>query len=460
MAETNEERALMLGRERVGKLLPMFALPAIAAMVASSAYNIIAGIFISRLGAYSISAVGLAMPFMNLGAAFGSLVGVGASVICAMYLGEKKYERARQVLCNLIILNLIMGTLFSVVGLVWLDPILEFFGASENTLQPAHEYMQIILAGNVFAHMFLGLNAILRVSGYPTTAMNLTFLSVGINLVLAPLLIFALDFGIRGAALATVIAQIVCCCVQFRLFMDHNRTVYIEKDKFHLDREIIKRSFFLGSPNFCTNAVACLIVIVLNGALLEYGGDLHVGAYSIVNRVVMLFFMIVLGFSQGMQPIVAYNYGAKQYDRMWQAFKLTLICATCATTAGTLVCELFPGILTRFFVDPQTELDIQLTEITITGFRVLPMAFCIISMNVIGSNFLSSINQPMKSLVLSLTRQLIFLLPLILILPPHLGIQGVWLSLPISDVLSTICAALVVQYEWRKHRRTNLYVTE
>ena len=170
--------------------------------------------------------------------------------------------------------------------------------------------------------------------------------------------------------------------------------------------------------------------------------------------------MIVLGFSQGMQPIVAYNYGAKQYDRMWQAFKLTLICATCATTAGTLVCELFPGILTRFFVDPQTELDIQLTEITITGFRVLPMAFCIISVNVIGSNFLSSINQPMKSLALSLTRQLIFLLPLILILPPHLGIQGVWLSLPVSDVLSTICAALVVQYEWRKHRRTNLYVTE
>ena len=453
----NEERALVLGREKVSSLLIKFALPAIAAMVASSAYNLIAGIFISRLGAYSISGVGLAMPFMNLAAAFGSLVGVGASVICAMFLGEKKYERARQVLCNLIILNLIMGTLFSVVGLVWLDPILEFFGASEFTLQPAHEYMQIILAGNVFAHMFLGLNAILRVSGYPTTAMYLTFVSVGINLILAPVLIFALDFGIRGAALATVIAQIVCCCVQFRLFMDRKRTVYIEKDKFHLDAEIVKRSFFLGSPNFCTNAVACLIVIVLNGALLQYGGDLHVGAYSIVNRVVMLFFMIVLGFSQGMQPIVAYNYGAKQYDRMWQAFKITLICATCATTAGTLACELSPGLLTRVFVEPSTPLDIELTEITISGFRILPMAFCIISMNVIGSNFLSSINQPMKSLALSLTRQLIFLLPLIVWLPTWFGIYGVWFSLPISDVLSTICAALVVQYEWRKHRRTNLY---
>ena len=452
MTQSNEERALVLGREKVSKLLPKFALPAIAAMVASSAYNIIAGIFIASLGAYNIAAVGIAMPFMNLAAAFGSLVGVGASVVCSIFLGEKEYMRARQTLCNLIILNLIMGTLFSVVGLAFLDPILTFFGASENTLEPAHAYMEIILFGNVFAHMFLGLNAILRVSGYPATAMNLTFLTVGINLVLAPLLIFGLDFGIRGAALATVIAQFVCCIIQFRLFMKHDRPVYIVKKLFRLDSEIIRRSFFIGSPNFCTNAVACFIVIVLNSALLKYGGDLHVGAYSIVNRIVMLFFMIVLGFSQGMQPIVAYNFGAKQYDRMWQAFKLTLICATCVTTAGTLACELIPDLLTRMFVAPESALDIELTEITIRGFRVLTLAFWIISINVIGSNFLSSINQPMKSLALSLMRQLIFLLPLLLILPDYWGIDGVWVSMPISDVISSACATAVIVWEWRKHR--------
>ena len=448
----HEEDALILGKEKVSKLLFKFALPAIAAMVASSLYNIIAGIFIASLGAFVIAGVGITMPFMNMAAAFGALVGVGASVVCSIFLGEKKYDKARQVLCNLIILNLILGVLFSVVGLVYLDPILMLLGASENTLEPAREYMEIILAGNVFAHMFLGLNSIMRVSGYPMTAMNLTFLSVGINLVLAPLLIFACDMGVRGAAWATVIAQIICCIIQFYLFLKGDKVIYIEHDKFKPDFEIIRRSFFIGSPNFCTNAAACFVVIMINNALLEYGGDLHVGAYTIVNRFAMMFFMIVLGFSQGMQPIVAYNFGARQYDRMWEAFKLTLKCAFVVTTTGTLVCELFPTLLTRMFVSPETPIDVELSEITITGFRMLMMAFWIISIQVIGSNFLSSMNQPMKSLLLSLTRQLIILIPLIIILPKYWGIHGVWLSIPLSDAISAICATLLILYEWRKQK--------
>lgn len=448
----HEEDALILGKEKISKLLFKFALPAIAAMVASSLYNVIAGIFIASLGAFVIAGVGITMPFMNMAAAFGALVGVGASVVCSIYLGEKKYERARQVLCNLIILNLVLGILFSVVGLVYLDPILVLLGASENTLQPAHEYMEIILAGNVFAHMYLGLNSVMRVSGYPTTAMNLTFLSVAINLALAPLLIFVCDMGVRGAAFATVIAQIICCIIQFYLFLKGDKVVYIERDKFKPDWEIIKRSFFIGSPNFCTNAAACFVVILINNALLNYGGDLHVGAYTIVNRIAAMFFMIVLGFSQGMQPIVAYNFGAKQYDRMWQAFKLTLKCAFAVTMTGTLVCEFFPALLTRMFVAPETPLDLELTGITITGFRLMMAAFWIICIQVIGSNFLSSMNQPMKSLALSLTRQLIILIPLIILLPKVWGIHGVWLSMPLSDVLSAICAALVIVHEWRKQK--------
>lgn len=448
----HEEDALILGKEKISKLLFKFALPAIAAMVASSMYNIIAGIFIASLGAYAIAGVGITMPFMNMAAAFGALVGVGASVVCSIYLGEKKYEKARQVLCNLVILNLILGTAFTVAGLIFLDPILELLGASENTLQPAHEYMQIILAGNVFAHMYLGLNSVLRVSGYPTTAMLLTFLSVAVNLILAPLFIFAFDMGVRGAALATVIAQILCCVIQFRLFSKGDRVIYIEKDKFKPDFEIIRRSFFIGSPNFFTNAAACFVVILINNALLKYGGDLHVGAYTIVNRIGAMFFMIILGFSQGMQPIVAYNFGAKQYDRMWQAFKLTLKCAFAVSLAGTLACEIFPALLTRMFVSPVNPIDLELTEITIRGFRILMLAFWIISIQVIGSNFLSSMNQPMKSLVLSLTRQLIILIPLVLFLPTFWGIDGVWFSMPISDVISATCAALVIWYEWRKQK--------
>ena len=239
----NEERALLLGREKIGKLLWKFALPAIAAMIASSMYNIVDGIFIGHLGAYNIAGVGLTGPFMNLAAAFGALVGVGASVLCSIYLGQKNYDKARIVLSNVIILNLILGIAFTIVGLIFLDPILIFFGASENTLPAAREYMQVILIGNVFAHMYLGLNSILRVSGYPVTAMNMTFVSVVINIILAPLFIFVFHMGVAGAAWATVIAQTICCLTLFYLFLRRDRVVYLEKDKFHLDKHIIKRSF-------------------------------------------------------------------------------------------------------------------------------------------------------------------------------------------------------------------------
>ena len=450
----NEKDALILGTEKISTLLWKFSLPAIVAMVASSLYNIIAGVFISDLGAYTISGVSLTMPFMNMAAAFGALVGVGASVVCSISLGQKDYAKARRTLANLIILNLVLGIGFSVVGLVFLDPILLLLGASENTLQPAHEFMQIILFGNVFAHMYLGMNSVIRVSGYPGTAMGLTLVSVAINLGLAPLFIYVFEWGVQGAALATVVAQVVCCIILVVLFENPSRTVYIDKREFRLDGEIVKRSFFIGSPNFCTNAVACIVVTFINHALLDYGGeysDLYPGAYNIVNRIGMLFFLIVLGFSQGMQPIVAYNYGAKKYHRLWGTLKLTLICATCVTTLGTLICELFPEFITSIFVSPKSPNDIRLAEITVTGFRILMMAFWIISVQVIGSNFLASINQPMKSLVLSLTRQLIFLLPALFILPQYLGVHGVWLSIPISDVLAAVAAGFVVWRTWKSY---------
>ena len=303
----NEERALRLGREKIGKLLRQFAIPAIAAMIASSMYNIVDGIFIGHLGPYAIAGVGLSSPFMNLAGAFGALVGVGASVLCSIYLGEKNYDKARQTLCNVIILNLIMGIAFSIVGLIFLEPILLFFGASEQTMPYAKEYMTVILISNVFAHMYLGLNSVFRVSGYPNTAMYITFTSVLINIILAPIFIFGFKMGVSGAAWATAIAQILCCLVQFYLFLRRDRVVYIERDKFKMDTVIIKRSFAIGSPNFFTNAAGCLIVVLQNYNLLKYGSDLYVGAFSIINRIAFIFFMIVLGFSQGMQPIVAYN---------------------------------------------------------------------------------------------------------------------------------------------------------
>ena len=447
----NEEKALLIGREKVSRLLWKFSLPAIAAMVASSVYNIIAGIFIGHLGAYNIAGVGLTAPIMNLGAALGSLIGVGGSVLCSISLGEKNYPKARKVLANVVILNLIIGILFTIVGLAYLDPILIFFGASENTLQPAHEYMTIILLGNVFAHSYLGLNSVLRVSGSPVAAMNITFLSVVINIILAPIFIFAMDMGVRGAALATVVAQIACCVAVFAIFSRRNRPIYFEKSKFHLDGPIVKRAFQIGSPNFFTNAAACFIVVLQNQCLLKHGSDLYVGGFSIIMRIGFFFFMIALGFSQGMQPIVAYNYGAKQYDRMWQAFKLTLICALCVTTVGTFCSEVFPREMASLFVEGASALDLELMDITVDGFRKYNAFFWIIAVQVIGSNFFASMNQPGKSLFLALTRQVIFIIPMLLILPPILGVDGVWYTAPVSDFAAAMCAAfLLVKEYWRQ----------
>ncbi|MBQ9395755.1 MAG: MATE family efflux transporter [Proteobacteria bacterium] len=482
--DQHEEKATRLGTEKVSSLLWKFSLPAIAAMAASSLYNVIAGIFIGHLGAYSISGVGLTMPIMSLTAAFGALVGVGASVVCSISLGEKDYPKARKALANLVILNFLIGITITAIGLAYLDPILLFFGASENTLEPAREFMQIILAGNVFAHMYLGLNAMLRVSGYPIVAMNLTFLSVGINLVLAPLFIFKMDMGVRGAALATVIAQVICCVISIALFMRKDRVVYFEADKFKLDRRIVLRSFSIGSPNFFTNACGCAIVIIQNYNFLKYGGDLYVGAFSIINRIVFLFFMIALGFSQGMQPIVAYNFGAEKYDRMWEAFRLTLICAFLVLITGTLCGELLPREMTSLFVSGESEfgqqlievtesgellpsettslsvdksvLDQQLIEITVDGFRKIVCCLWIIPLQVIGANFFASMNQPGKSLFLSLTRQLIFIVPLLILLPPRIGVDGVWWTSPISDVAAAICAVILLIRERNRQKELGM----
>ncbi|MCF0210180.1 MAG: MATE family efflux transporter, partial [Bacteroidales bacterium] len=388
--QANEERALRLGREKIGRLLTQFALPAIAAMIASSLYNIIDGIFIGHLGAYAIAGVGITAPFMNLAAAFGALVGVGASVLCSIFLGEKNYAKARQTLCNVIILNLIIGAVVTIVGLIFIDPILMFFGASEQTLPAARSYMKVILIGNVFAHSFLGMNSIFRVSGYPVTAMYITFVSVVINLILAPLFIYVFDMGVAGAAWATVISEILCCLVQLYLFLRRDRVVYIEKDKFKLDKTIVARSFSIGSPNFATNAAACFVVVLQNYALLKYGGDLYVGAFSIINRLIFLFVMVILGFSQGMQPIVAYNFGAKNYSRMWSAFYLTTKCALVTSLVGCLICELMPYPIARLFISGNSALDMQMVEITVDGFRKYTMMFWLVGFQIIGTNFFAA----------------------------------------------------------------------
>jgi putative MATE family efflux protein len=385
-----------LGTEKVSKLLRKYAVPAIIAMTASSLYNIVDSIFIGQgVGPYAISGFAITFPFMNLAAAFGSLIGVGASTLSSVLLGQKDYDNAKKVLGNVVVLNLIMGGLFSLISLLFLDGILYFFGASENTLPYAKEYMVIILAGNIITHMYLGLNALLRSSGHPKQAMAATMLTVILNCILDPLFIFVFDMGIAGAAWATILSQVVALTWLLKIFSNKDELIHFQSGIFRLQKKIVKDSLAIGLAPFLMNAVSCFVVIFINRQLLKYGGDLSVGAYGIVNRYVFLFMMIVLGFTQGMQPIVGYNYGARQYDRVTEALKRTIKWGMIVMTTSFVVGMFFPYTVVSAFTN-----DPDLIEKAAHGVRIIVFAFPVIGINLVTSNFFQSIGKPKRSIFL------------------------------------------------------------
>lgn len=437
-----------LGTERIPKLLKQYAVPAIIAMTASSLYNMVDAIFIGHgVGPYAISGLALTFPFMNLAAAFGTLVGVGASTMASMLLGQKNYDIARKVLGNVVVLNFIIGLLFTIVALVFLDPILYFFGASENTISYAREYMQIILAGNVITHVYFGLNSLLRSAGHPKKAMAATIMTVLLNAILDPLFIFAFDMGIRGAAVATILAQVVALVLVVVWFCDKRELIHFERGIFRLERRIVKDSIVIGLAPFLMNFVACFVVIIINMRLKTYGGDLAIGAYGIVNRISFVFIMIVSGLTQGMQPIAGYNYGARQMSRVYEVLKKTLLYATVVLTAGFLIGELCPGLVVAIFTD-----DPELMEKSIKGMRLVVGMFPLVSLSMVIGNFFQSIGQPKQAIFLSLSRQVVFLIPSLWILPMFFDIAGVWVSFMVSDFLASAVAIILLLNFIKKNR--------
>ena len=437
-----------LGTERIPKLLKQYAVPAIIAMTASSLYNMVDAIFIGHgVGPYAISGLALTFPFMNLAAAFGTLVGVGASTMASMLLGQKNYDIARKVLGNVVVLNFIIGLLFTIVALVFLDPILYFFGASENTISYARESMQIILAGNVITHVYFGLNSLLRSAGHPKKAMAATIMTVLLNAILDPLFIFTFDMGIRGAAVATILAQVVALVLVVVWFCDKRELIHFERGIFRLERRIVKDSIVIGLAPFLMNFVACFVVIIINMRLKTYGGDLAIGAYGIVNRISFVFIMIVSGLTQGMQPIAGYNYGARQMSRVYEVLKKTLLYATVVLTAGFLIGELCPGLVVAIFTD-----DPELMEKSIKGMRLVVGMFPLVSLSMVIGNFFQSIGQPKQAIFLSLSRQVVFLIPSLWILPMFFDIAGVWVSFMVSDFLASAVAIILLLNFIKKNR--------
>lgn len=435
-----------LEKGNIKRLFLQYALPAIIATTATSFYNIIDRIFIGQgVGPLAISGLALTFPIMNLGTALGTLVGAGSSAIISIRMGEKRQEEAIQTLGNAFVLNIIIGLAFSVLALIFLNPLLYLFGASDATLPYARDFMSIILLGNVITHLFFGLNNIIRASGYPTKAMISLLLTIGVNIILAPLFIFAFHWGIKGAATATVISQSIGLIWVLSHFISSTPYVHFTRHCFRLSWRIIGSVFSIGVAPFLIHCCACLIAILMNWQLGQYGGDLAIGAFGIINSIISLLIMIMFGFTQGMQPIVGYNWGAKQHNRALEAFKLTIYYATAVAVIGFLAAECFPRFIARWFTT-----DKELIAITAKGLRIYVLCLAVVGFQVVTTNFFQSIGKAGISIFLSITRQLLFLTPFLLFLPPLLGLDGVWLSTPAADLISAIVTAGVLWYYWKK----------
>ncbi|MBR5403434.1 MAG: MATE family efflux transporter [Bacteroidales bacterium] len=433
-----------LGTRSIGALIRQYAVPGIIAMTASSLYNMVDSIFIGHIpdvGSLSMSGLAVTFPLMNISTAFGTLVGVGAATMISVLLGQRNYKSAEKVLCNDITLNVITGIIFTFVSLVWMDPILRFFGASDATLPYARDYMTIIAIGNAVTHLYFGLNAIVRSSGNPKLAMGLTLFTVTSNAILDPIFIYTLGLGIKGAAIATVLCQTMALGYTLWYFLDQKRFLHLPRSLkvFRVDWKIASDSLSIGMGPFLMNLASCIVVLFINQQLVRWGGDLALGAYGIVNRITFLFIMVVMGFNQGMQPIAGYNFGSRQYGRVREVYVKTALWATIVTTVGFIVSEFLPDAAVGIFTN-----DPILEEKAATGLRMMNPVFPIVGFQMVTTNLFQCLGMVKKSIFLSLSRQLLFLLPCIYILPPILESEaGVWYSFPISDTVSAIITGIL-----------------
>ena len=447
----NKKAALALGQKPVGQLLWQYALPAIVAMTASSLYNIIDRAMIGQIvGPEAIAGLGITFPFMNLSAAFGAAVGVGSSTCISVKLGQRDYDTAQHLLGNTVTLNLIIGFVFMVICLLFLDPILLFFGASEVTLPYAREFMTVILLGNMVTHMYFGMNAVLRAAGKPRHAMYATLFTVACNIVLVITFVWWFRWGIRGAALATVTSQSLAMCWQMWIFSDKRELLHLKRGIYRLKSQLVRNIIAIGISPFLMQTTSCVIVIFMNNQFVRYGGDMAVGAYSIANSMVMVFFMFVMGMIQGMQPIVGYNYGAEKYDRMFRCLWITIACATAILLVGWGLSMAFPRQIARIFTTDETLLDLSAR-----GLVIDMLVFFVVGSQAVITNFFQCIGKVKVSIFLSLSRQLFLLLPMAYIFPLFWDLDGVWFSMPASDFGSFAMTIPMLMWYMKKLKKNS-----
>lgn len=440
-----------LGSESISKLLLQYSIPAIIGTTVTSLYNIIDSIFIGHgVGAIAISGLAISFPLMNLVVAVSMLLGVGGSAISSIRLGQKDLAGATEVLGTVLTLSLISSVLFGGFFLLFLDPVLVFFGASATTLPYAHDFMEIILWGTPISYTMICLNNVMRATGYPKKAMLSSMITVLANIIIAPIFIFKFHWGMRGAAMATIIAEFIGMVWVLHHFMDKRSYVHFEKGFHKIRKRVLINIFSIGMSPFLMNVCACVIVIIINKSLEDYGGDISIGAYGIINRMLTLFVMIMLGLSAGMQPIIGYNYGSNKLNRVKQTLKIGLIVGFTINAAGFILCELFPRTIASMFTNEQT-----LIEIAAQGLRIAVMAYPLVACQIVITNFFQSIGKANVSIILSLSRQLLYLLPCLLLLPQFMGTKGVWWSIAISDYMAFITAIIMLIVQFKRISKSN-----
>ncbi len=443
-------RQNVIGEEKISKLLMQFSIPAIIGMMVNTLYNIIDRMYIGNIpevGSLALTGVGITLPIMTIILAFGMLVGMGTSARISLKLGQHKKDEAEHHLGNAFILILILSALITVIGLVFMRPILTLFGASADTEIYASQYMQIIFIGTIFNMLSFGLNHSIRSDGNPKIAMFSMLIGAGINIILDPIFIFMFGLGVRGAAIATVISQIASTIWILYYFTKGKSNIKITRHSMRLQKAIVLSIFSIGMSPFVMQLANSMVQVLANNALKMYGGDLAIGAMTIVNSVSMIFMMPLFGLNQGSQPIVGFNYGAKKYHRVKEAVKYAVVVGTIIVTVGWLVIQLAPDMLIRIFNN-----DPKLAEMARSGLKIFLFMLPVLGFQVISSNFYLAIGKAKTSMFLSLLRQVLLLIPCLIILPRigDLGLTGVWLAGPVADGLASIITGVIFFNSVRK----------
>ena len=429
-------REIELETKKISKLVWNYALPAIVGTMVNATYNIIDRVFIGQgVGALAISGLAVTFPVMNLTAALGMLDGAGASSRISINLGKKDPERAEKILGNSFLLTIVLNLIFITLLMIFLEPILMAFGASEETYPYARDYLQIILPGNIFVTMTYSFNSMMRASGYPQKAMYTMLIGAFLNIILDPIFIFVFGMGIAGVAWATIISMFIGMLFVMYHFTRKTTTLRLRKKNIRFEKDILVAIISIGLSPFFMQVAASGVAVLMNTSLKNYGGDLAIGAYGILMSLLMLITMFVIGLNQGLQPIIGYNYGAEIYDRVKAAFYYGIKIATVVTTLGFLFGVFYPRVFARAFTS-----DLQLLDLAENAMRISIVAFPLVGFQVVISGYFQSIGQAKKSIILSLSRQLIFLIPSIIILPRFFGLNGVWAATPVSDFMAALLA--------------------